>query len=139
MATSSQHGTAVAGLIGSDDPSDLGVAPGVDIVALRVTDSSNTASLTTIANALQWVINNHAEYNITAVNMSLSDGNNYAQNWFAEGGGAAGAGHQLDRPAHRDEHPGGRRDGEQFQRPAGGGIPGHRRQHDQRDGDRPFR
>ncbi len=89
MATSSQHGTAVAGLIGSDDPNDLGVAPGVDIVALRVTDSSNTANLTSIANALQWVINNHAEYNITAVNMSLSDGNNYAQNWFAEGGGAA--------------------------------------------------
>ena len=26
--TSSQHGTAVAGLIGSDDPSDPGVAPG---------------------------------------------------------------------------------------------------------------
>jgi subtilisin family serine protease len=89
MATSSQHGTAVAGLIGSSDPSDLGVAPGVDIVALRVTDSSNTASLTSIANALQWVINNHAAYNITAVNMSLSDGNNYAQNWFAEGGGTA--------------------------------------------------
>ena len=35
MATSSQHGTAVAGLIGSDDPNNLGVAPGVNIVALR--------------------------------------------------------------------------------------------------------
>ncbi len=89
MATSSQHGTAVAGLIGSDNPGDLGVAPGVDIVALRVTDSTNTASLTSVANALQWVINNHAQYNITAVNMSLSDGNNYAQNWFATGGGEA--------------------------------------------------
>jgi subtilisin family serine protease len=33
MATASQHGTSVAGLIGSDDPNDLGVAPGVDIVA----------------------------------------------------------------------------------------------------------
>ena len=38
MATSSQHGTAVAGLIGSDNPNDLGVVPGVKIVALRVTD-----------------------------------------------------------------------------------------------------
>jgi subtilisin family serine protease len=44
MATDSQHGTSVAGLIGSDSSSDLGVAPGVNIVALRVTDSSNTAS-----------------------------------------------------------------------------------------------
>ena len=40
MATASQHGTAIAGLIGSSDPNDLGVAPGVKIVALRVTDST---------------------------------------------------------------------------------------------------
>ncbi len=89
MAVYSQHGTAVAGIIGSDDPGDPGVAPGVNIVALRVTDSSNTASLSSIANALQWVINNHAQYNITVVNMSLSDGNNYAHNWFATTGGEA--------------------------------------------------
>ena len=89
MATTSQHGTAVAGLIASNNPSDQGVAPGADIVALRVTDSTNTASLSSIANALQWVIDNHAKYNITVVNMSLSDGNNYAQNWFANGGGVA--------------------------------------------------
>ncbi|MBV8126529.1 MAG: S8 family serine peptidase [Planctomycetaceae bacterium] len=87
MATNSQHGTAVAGLIGSDDPNNLGVAPGVNIVALRVTDSNNTASLSSIASALQWVINNHSQYNITVVNMSLSDGGNYAQNWFAQDGG----------------------------------------------------
>ena len=87
MATTSQHGTAIAGLIGSEDPNDLGVAPGVNIVALRVTDDTNTASLSSIANALQWVITNHAQYNITAVNMSLSDGGNYAQNWFANDGG----------------------------------------------------
>lgn len=87
IATTSQHGTAIAGLIGSNAPADLGVAPGVNIVALRVTDNTNTASLTSIANALQWVINNHSEYNITSVNMSLSDGGNYAQNWFAADGG----------------------------------------------------
>jgi subtilisin family serine protease len=87
MATTSQHGTAIAGLIGSEDPNDLGVAPGVNIVALRVTDDTNTASLSSIANALQWVITNHAQYNISAVNMSLSDGGNYAQNWFANDGG----------------------------------------------------
>jgi subtilisin family serine protease len=87
MATTSQHGTAIAGLIGSEDPNDLGVAPGVNIVALRVTDDTNTASLSSIANALQWVITNYAQYNISAVNMSLSDGGNYAQNWFANDGG----------------------------------------------------
>src|SRR5271157_1511938 len=87
LATDSQHGTAVAGLIGSDDPNNLGVAPGVKIVALRVTGSGNTASLSSIASALQWVINNHSQYNITVVNMSLSDGDNYAHNWFAQDGG----------------------------------------------------
>jgi subtilisin family serine protease len=87
MATTSQHGTAVAGLIGSNDPNHLGVAPGVNIVALKVTGDNNSASLNSIAAALQWVINNHSQYNITVVNMSLSDGGNYAQNWFAQDGG----------------------------------------------------
>jgi len=87
MATTSQHGTAVAGLIGSSDPNHLGVAPGVQIVALRVTGNDNTADLSSVARALQWVIDHHGQYNITAVNMSLSDGGNYAHNWFAQDGG----------------------------------------------------
>jgi type VI secretion system secreted protein VgrG len=87
MATSSQHGTAVAGLIGSQDPNHLGVAPGVNIVALRVVGDNNSADLSNVARALQWVIDNHAQYNITVVNMSLSDGGNYAHNWFANDGG----------------------------------------------------
>jgi len=33
------------------------------------------------------VIDNHAQHNITAVNLSMSDGNNYPQNWFAQDGG----------------------------------------------------
>jgi subtilisin family serine protease len=89
MATTSQHGTGVAGLIGSTGSRDGGVAPGVNIVGLKVTDGSNTASLDSIARALQWVIDNHAQYNITVVNLSLSDGQNYTHNWFATGGGVA--------------------------------------------------
>jgi type VI secretion system secreted protein VgrG len=88
LATTSQHGTAVAGLIGSSDPNHLGVAPGVNIVALKVVGDNNSADLGTIARALQWVVDNHARYNITVVNMSLSDGGNYAHNWFAQDGGS---------------------------------------------------
>ena len=62
MATTSQHGTAVAGLIGSSDPNHLGVAPGVNIVALKVVGDNNTADLNNIARALQWVIDNHSQY-----------------------------------------------------------------------------
>lgn len=87
MATTSQHGTAVAGLIASSDPTHLGVAPGVNIVALKVTGDNNSASLDDIAQALQWVVDHHSQYNITVVNMSLSDGGNYAQNWFAHDAG----------------------------------------------------
>jgi type VI secretion system secreted protein VgrG len=87
IATSSQHGTAVAGLIGSTDPDHPGVAPGVDIVALRVIGDDNSGDFTMLANALQWVIDNHETYNISVVNLSLSDGGNYAQNWFANSGG----------------------------------------------------
>ena len=81
----------------------------MNIVALKVTDGTNTASLDSIANALQWVINNHAQYNITVVNMSLSDGQNYAQNWFATGGGAAEQVTNLIGQLRGDEHPGRRR------------------------------
>ncbi|WP_337177182.1 S8 family serine peptidase [Paludisphaera sp.] len=84
IASSSQHGTAVAGLIAGNDPNHLGVAPGADIVALKVTNGSNTADTNNIANALQWVVDHHAEHNISVVNISLSNGKNYARNWFAE-------------------------------------------------------
>lgn len=87
IANSSQHGTAVAGLIAGDDAGHLGVAPGADIVALKVTNGSNTADTNNIANALQWVVDNHSAYNISVVNISLSNGRNYAKNWFAEDGG----------------------------------------------------
>ncbi len=86
-ATVSQHGTAVAGLIASSDPNNPGVAPGADIAALQVFDGNGQGSFNEVAQALQWVITNHAQYNITAVNLSLSDGQNYVYNWFAQDGG----------------------------------------------------
>jgi type VI secretion system secreted protein VgrG len=86
-ASASQHGTAVAGLIASEDLAHPGVAPGVDIVALRVFDDSNNGDFNHIADALQWVIDHHAQYSITVVNVSISDGNNYTMDWFSEDGG----------------------------------------------------
>jgi type VI secretion system secreted protein VgrG len=87
MATDSQHGTAVAGLIASSDPNHPGVAPGADIAALKVFTNTGQGNFNYVAEALQWVINNHTQYKITAVNLSMSDGNNYPQNWFAQDGG----------------------------------------------------
>jgi hypothetical protein len=82
-----EHGTSVAGLIAGNSASYTGVAPGADIVALRVFGDNNQGSFSAIDQALEWVIQNHAEYNITAVNLSVTDGGNYTSNAFANDGG----------------------------------------------------
>ena len=87
FATSWQHGTAVAGLIASSDPAHPGVAPGAGIVALRVFGDDNKGDFDRIAEALQWVIDNHEQFHISAVNLSISDGNNYTRNWYAADNG----------------------------------------------------
>jgi Subtilase family len=82
-----QHGTAVAGLIASADPAHPGVAPGADLVALKVFSDNSQGNFDWIANALQWVVDNHVQYNVTVVNLSISDENTYTLNWFAHDGG----------------------------------------------------
>ena len=87
LATAAQHGTSVAGLIASSDPAHPGVAPGAGIAALRVFNDSNQGDFNKVAEALQWVVDNRDTYHVTAVNLSMSDGRNYTQNWFASDGG----------------------------------------------------
>jgi type VI secretion system secreted protein VgrG len=88
-ASTWQHGTAVAGLIAASAPEDTGVAPGAGIVALKVFDSANNGGYDRIAQALQWVIDNHQRAGIGVVNLSLSDGNNYTRDGFPFDGGMA--------------------------------------------------
>ena len=71
----------------SGDTAHPGIAPGADIAALQVFNESGKSSYNYVADALQWVIDNHSQHNITAVNISLSDGNNYTNNWFSQDGG----------------------------------------------------
>ncbi len=73
----SGHGSNVAGIIGSQDSTYTGIAPGVDIIALQVLNSSGSGSFTALENALQWIVTNATAYNITAINMSLGDTANY--------------------------------------------------------------
>lgn len=75
------HGTHVAGIIGSLDPRYPGLAPGADIVALRVFDDQGQGDFPRIEAALRWVHDNlHAFANpITTVNLSLG------ARWNAEG------------------------------------------------------
>ena len=66
------HGTQVAGIVGAADE-NIGVAPGVDLIGLRVIDS-NDGSISEVEAALEWVYENRDTYNITAVNLSLGLG-----------------------------------------------------------------
>jgi subtilisin family serine protease len=67
------HGTHVAGIIGSDSIKQPGVAPDVDLVALRVFNDAGKGQLEWTERALQWVYDNRFAFAnpITTVNLSL--------------------------------------------------------------------
>lgn len=74
--TEGSHGTHVAGIIGSTGDqygNNAGVAPGVDLIGLRVFDDSGFGSFDYIASALEWVADNQYSFAnpITTVNLSL--------------------------------------------------------------------
>ena len=67
------HGTHVAGTLGGATDGFSGIAPGADLVALRVFDDLGRGSLDWIESALRWVVDNRNlfENPITTVNLSL--------------------------------------------------------------------
>jgi len=69
------HGTHVAGLIAGDGKASggayAGVAPNAQIVSVRVFDANGNASLSTILQGLQWIVNNRSTYNIRVANLSF--------------------------------------------------------------------
>lgn len=79
------HGTHVAGIIGSSDAQYTGVAPEVDLVALRVFDNQGNGNWGWVESALSWVHTNRNSFEnpITTVNLSLGADLNTAgpPNW----------------------------------------------------------
>ncbi len=71
------HGSNVASLALSQDPTLMGMAPGADIIALKVFQNSGGGLFSYTEAALQWVVANAATYNIASVNLSLSDSGNH--------------------------------------------------------------
>ncbi len=67
------HGTHVAGIIGADSKTNSGVAPEVDLVALRVFNDSGQGQIEWVEQALTWIHNNRNSFEnpITTVNLSL--------------------------------------------------------------------
>lgn len=67
------HGTHVAGIIGSQDSVHTGVAPNVDMVALRVFNDQGRGKLSWLESSLDWVVEHQDAfaYPITTVNLSI--------------------------------------------------------------------
>ncbi|NJK66383.1 MAG: hypothetical protein HC941_07485 [Microcoleus sp. SU_5_3] len=77
------HGTSIASVIGSEDPTYTGMAPGAKIIDLKIRrdeqlngDEDNKFAF--VEQALQWVLQNAETYNIASVNMSFGNARNYS-------------------------------------------------------------
>ena len=70
------HGSHVAGLIGGDgtnsDGRYAGVAPGVNLVNVKVGDDTGAATISDVISGLEFVLANKDRLNIRVVNLSLS-------------------------------------------------------------------
>jgi subtilisin len=67
------HGTHVAGTIGALDNNlgVVGVAPGVNLYAVRVLDASGSGTAASVICGLEWIVRNHNRFHFDVVNMSL--------------------------------------------------------------------
>lgn len=69
------HGTHIAGIIANTaigtDNEWMGIAPGVDLVGVRVLDETGTGTYESVIQGIQWVVDHKDEYNIKVLNLSL--------------------------------------------------------------------
>lgn len=75
------HGTNVAGIAVARGI-HTGIAPGANVIPLKVLTNSGSGSFASVDSALGWVLSNAATYKISAVNLSLGDGSNYTADSF---------------------------------------------------------
>ncbi|ELR98462.1 S8 family serine peptidase [Gloeocapsa sp. PCC 73106] len=67
------HGTHIAGIIGATDE-NIGIAPEVGLISLRVFAETGDSVNTPIDAAIDWVLENQEQYQIVAVNISSGSG-----------------------------------------------------------------
>jgi len=72
------HGSNVSSLIASSDALARGVAPQADLIALKVFTDAGSGNFGDLEEALQWTLSHVDSYHIGVINMSLGDGENWA-------------------------------------------------------------
>lgn len=78
------HGTNVAGIIAAGGD-HIGLAPGANVIPLKVLSNNGGGSFQAVDQALGWVLDNRARFNISVVCMSLGDGGNYTDDRLFSG------------------------------------------------------
>jgi hypothetical protein len=71
------HGSHIASLVAGGDARYPGVAPGADIIALKVFGDRGQGTFGDLERALQWVLSNADAFDVGVVNLSLGDGGNW--------------------------------------------------------------
>ena len=70
------HGTHVAGIIGGSGAGSggavRGISPGVNLISVKISDETGMAYESDTLEALQWIYQHRAEYNIRVVNLSIN-------------------------------------------------------------------
>lgn len=67
------HGTHLAGIIISNDSTYPGIAPGANIIALKVLDENGEGNSADLISAIEWCTTNKDLFNITTISLSLGD------------------------------------------------------------------
>jgi serine protease AprX len=65
------HGTHMAGIIGSNSATYPGVAPGVNLVSVKVAGANGATDVSVVIAGLEWIVAHKAQYNIGIVNLSF--------------------------------------------------------------------
>jgi len=65
------HGTHVAGIAAADG-AVVGVAPGANLIAMKVFSASRSTTASKVLAGIDWCVSNATEYNISVITMSLS-------------------------------------------------------------------
>jgi serine protease AprX len=68
------HGTWVAGIIAGSDPKGryVGIAPGADLLNVKVAGKDGSAHVGDVIKALQWLVDNKDRYDVRVINISLN-------------------------------------------------------------------